>query len=422
MKALRLCLILLVLVAVGVIGAQWLSREDIRDWGEVFVRVGGYDVSATVPGAILALIALALALWIVWTLLSLPFRAWGRHRRKRARAQLIEGLESLQHGHYQRAEKQLDRAAQDREVGVIARTAAVRAAQAREDAPAVERHLRALAERSPTAHALLLAEDAMARDQPAQALLALDAPEAQPLPPRGLALRADALALVGRAGDAWGLLGALRQQKALSSNAHASLEARLAAQSLQQADDANVLAERWEILPKPLRTDSSVVAAYAQRAATLRWDDAATHALEHALDSRWDETLIGLYGQLPVGKLDSRRASAQRWLHAHPESPGLLLALARLARQQGQWPQAQDFLHRALAQGAGADAWEELGHGYAAEGNELLARRSYASALSSARGEITQIPASPDRDLRQQIHDQAAVEERDEHGMPRLRS
>jgi HemY protein len=27
----------------------------------------------------------------------------------------------------------------------------------------------------------------------------------------------------------------------------------------------------------------------------------------------------------------------------------------------------------------------------------------------------------PGRDLRQQIHDQAAIEERDEHGVPRLR-
>ena len=131
MKTLRIVVILLVLVALGVIGAQWLAREDIRDWGEVFVRVGGYDVTTTVPGAILALIVAALVLWIVWTLLALPFRAWGRHRRKRARAQLIEGLEAVQHGHWLRAEKLLDRAAQDAEVGTAARIAAVRAARAR---------------------------------------------------------------------------------------------------------------------------------------------------------------------------------------------------------------------------------------------------------------------------------------------------
>ncbi|TBV74774.1 heme biosynthesis HemY N-terminal domain-containing protein [Pseudoxanthomonas winnipegensis] len=418
MKILRLVVIVLVLVALGVFGAQWLARDEVRDWGEVFVRVGGYDVTATVPGAILALVLAAVLLWIVWTLLALPFRAWGRHRRKRARAQLIEGLEAVQHGHWLRAEKLLDRAAQDPEVGSAARIAAVRAAQARADAPALERHLQALAQRDPTAHALLLADDALAAGLPTQALVALDAPGAQPLPPRGLALRAQALAEVGRAGDAWGLLGPLRQHKALSAPDYAQLETRLAAQSLEQAGDANALAERWELVPKALRTERAVVAAYATRAAALRWDDAATHALEHALDSRWDEDLIALYGRLPVGKLDSRRASAQRWLQAHSDSPALLLALARLARQQGQWPQAQEFLHRALAQGGGAEAWEELGHGYAAAGEDLLARRSYANALAAQRGEL---PATaPDRDLRQQIHDQAVTETRDEHGLPRL--
>lgn len=203
MKILRLVVIVLVLVALGVFVAQWLARDEVRDWGEVFVRVGGYDVTATVPGAILALILAAVLLWIVWTLLALPFRAWGRHRRKRARAQLIEGLEAVQHGHWLRAEKLLDRAAQDPEVGSAARIAAVRAAQARADAPALERHLQALAQRDPTAHALLLADDALAAGLPTQALVALDAPGAQPLPPRGLALRAQALAEVGRAGDAW---------------------------------------------------------------------------------------------------------------------------------------------------------------------------------------------------------------------------
>jgi HemY protein len=97
----------------------------------------------------------------------------------------------------------------------------------------------------------------------------------------------------------------------------------------------------------------------------------------------------------------------------------LLLTLARLAREQNQWPLAEGYLHRALAQGAGADAWEELGHGFTAIGDETRARLSYANALRAARNEA--VVELPGRDLRQQIHDQAAIEERDEHGVPRLR-
>ena len=92
-----------------------------------------------------------------------------------------------------------------------------------------------------------------------------------------------------------------------------------------------------------------------------------------------------------------------------------------LARQQaqGQWPQADNWLHRAIAQGAGAPAWEALGDGALNAGDETRARLAYANALRSQRGAA--LLDLPGRDLRQQIADTAAIEERDEHGMPRLR-
>ncbi|MBP3984053.1 heme biosynthesis protein HemY [Pseudoxanthomonas helianthi] len=410
--------ILLVVVLVGALGSQWLAHNG-RDFGEVFLRVGGYDYSASLPGALLALLIAGLALWLLWSLLALPFRAWGRYRRKQGRARLTEGLEALHGGHWQRAETLLDRAAHDSEVGTIARIAATRAAVARGDEAGVQKHLSALQAHSPAAHAVAAAELALARQDAAAALDSLSAAAAQPLPPRGLVLQAQALVAQNRAAEAYGLLGAIRQQQALAPTEFAALEAQLAAQTIAQAGDANQLAERWESLPKTLRAEPAIVAAYAERAAALRWEDAATRALEQAIDARWDESLVALYGRLPVAKLDSRRASAQRWLSTHPSSPALLVTLAQLARLQGQWPQAQDFLHRALAQGAGADAWEELGHGYAAAGDELLARRSYANALNAARGQAT--TELPGRDLKQRIRDEVAVEERDEHGVPRLR-
>ena len=390
-----------------------------RDLGEVFVRFGGYDLHTNVPRALLSLVLVAAALWIAWRLLSLPFRAWSRHRRKQARARLIDGLDALHAGYWQKAEKLLERASEDAEVGTVARAAAVRAAQARDDDAAVQRHLLALRERSVQAHAITAAQIAIDAGRPQEALAVLDAAEVQPLPPRGLALRADALAGTARAGEAYGLLGALKQQQALAPAAFDALEVRLAAQSLREAADPNVLAERWEVLTKPLRLQPSVVAAYAERAAALRWEDAATRSIEQALESRWDENLVALYGRLPVGKLDSRRASAQHWLHAHPSSPALLVTLGLLARQQGQWTAAQEFLHRAVAQGAGAEAWEELAIGFNEAGDTASAQQCHANAVRAARGDL---PVKlPVRDMRQEIHDAAVVEERDAHGLPRLK-
>ena len=55
----------------------------------------------------------------------------------------------------------------------------------------------------------------------------------------------------------------------------------------------------------------------------------------------------------------------------------------------------------------------------AARGDESRARQCYANALSAMRGQAAR--QLPGRDLRARIQDEAVVEDRDEHGMPRLR-
>ena len=415
MNLFRNLLFWLLLAVAGALVAQLL----IQDPGRVLVSFRGTDYAFTVVSGLLMLGAALLVAWLLWTIVMLPFRGWRGFRTRQERARLTDGLTALQQGHWSRAEKLLVQAADRGDAEALARVAAAQAADARGDAAAAQRQLEALGDRHPGARAIAGAERALADDRPTDALVALDTPGAQPLPPRGLLLRAQALAALGRAQDAYGLLGALRQQQALPAAQLDELQARWSEAGLREAADANVLAERWDTLPKPLRSDPAVVAAYAERAAALRWDEAAAKRLEQALDTRWDEPLADLYGRLPIGRLDARRGNLERWLQAHPASPALLLALARLAREQGQWPQAEAYLHRALAQGAGSNAWEELGHGFSDAGDETRARLSYANALRASRDEA---PVElPGRDLRQKIFDQAVVEERDAHGMPRLR-
>ena len=96
----------------------------------------------------------------------------------------------------------------------------------------------------------------------------------------------------------------------------------------------------------------------------------------------------------------------------------MLVALGRLCREEQLWGKAEDTLHRALAQGAGAEAWEELGHAYAAQHDETRARQAFANALRAIRGEVPQ--ALPGRGLRELIRDEAVAEERTAMGVPRL--
>ena len=415
MKLFGNALFWIVLALLGALAAQFL----LSDPGYVLVRYRGSDYTTTVAVGIALLLGVLIALIVLWKLLTFPLRAWRERSARRSRARLGEGLDALHYGQYERAEKLLAQAAlEDDSVAASARLAAARAAMRRGDANAAHSQLDALGERHAAARAIAVAEHALRDERPTDALVALDAPAAQPLPPRGLALRAQALAASGQSSEAYGLLGPMRKQNALPGTRLDALQERWAAASLREAPDGNALAARWEALSKSLKTEPTVAAAYAERALAFGFNDAATKVMEHALDTRWDELLAARYGTLAPAPAQDRQVTYERWLRAQPWSPALLLGLARAHREQGHQTQSRDYLDRALAQGAGADAWEEAGHGYTATGDEPRARIAYANALRMSRGEAPlDFPAAMQAEEAASI----APEDRDEHGVPRLR-
>jgi HemY protein len=352
----------------------------------------------------------------------LPFRAWRRHSRRVARERLAGGLLALHEGRWARAEKLLMRAASDSALRLPALLSALRAADARGDDERV-----GLLRQQIAAHgnhgalAVFDAERALRADRPHEALAALSRLGGESaLPPRGIELRMRALAMSDRAQDALPLLASLRQSQMLEGSALDRFEADIVAASLQQAHDADELSRRWDRLSRSHRSHATVVGAYAARAAQLGLEDQAAIAIEAALKRHWDERLPWSYALLPRGQRKSPLKPAERWLEAHPDSPALLLALGRLCREEQLWGKTEDYLHRALAQGAGAEAWEELGRSYAEQNDEARARHAYANALRMQRSEAAL--AMPGRGLRELIRDEAVAEERNPMGMPRLRA
>ncbi len=400
MNLFRNLLFWLLLALAGALLAQAL----VQDPGFVLVRYLGTTVESTLVGGLLMLGTALFALWLLWKLVALPFKLWRQRRERNARARLGDGFDALHQGRYAQAEKLLSKSAQNPRFEAPARVAAAQAALARGDVDAATAHLDALPTQHAPLRALVLADAALADGRAADATAAFDAVADRALPPRALALRADALAAHGRSAEAYGMLGALRQQQALTTSQCAERERLWAARMLNEADDGNALASHWDALPAALRTVPNVARAYADRAAALRWDDAAAGCLESAIDAQWNDALAARYGALPVERLDAaalarRRAHAERWQLAHPDNPGALLGLARIARAQGEWPVAEQALHRAIAEVGGtavreaviseSELWEELGHGFAQAGDDALARLSYRNALRALRGEAT---------------------------------
>lgn len=412
MKLFRTVLMLVLVCALAVVGAQWLNDPALRRFGQVVVQIGGHDYVSTLPKAGLLLLIAALLLWLLWTVLAAPFRAFLRYRRRQARARLIDGLTALHHGRWLGGEKLLLAAADDARAGPVALSAALRAADKRGDDAAAARHLQKLQEIDPLRHALLQARRLLGSGQPDEALALLDTPALQPLPPRGLVLRQRALAALGRAEEAYGLLGSLRSQQAMSAEQIVALERPLATQMLEQAADRNALATHWDALPKALRSEPEIVAAYARRAIALDWPEPAARALEQVLDSHWTPDLLPLHAQASTTTEPAEQADQlQRWLASHPDDPALLLRAGQLAMRRQQWQLARDHLLRARDAGAAEAAWEALGESHARQGQDALASTCLLNAVRLRRGEAVQ-----------PLEDEPAsvAGQRDAHGLPHL--
>jgi HemY protein len=403
----------LALAVLGALGWSWFSQ----DLGDVVIRFRGMTYTTTLAYLVIAWALLWFSLWALAWLIQLPLKAWRRHARQQARNRLVSGLEALHQGRWQRAESLLAKAADEAELRTPALLGARRAAAEGGQPEAAARHQAALLAHDPAAAALDQAARLAEQERPGDVLAAL-ATVAGTMPPRGQWLQAKALAAEGRAQDALALLTPLRREQALPPADLAELEVVLVAASLLQAAHADALMQRWLAQPQRLQLQPVVVSAFARRAVRLGLEAQGLEALAKAIDAQWDDSLVALYGELPASRDAPRLARAETWLAAHAVRPALLLTLGHLCFQQQLWGKAEDYLHRALAQGAGAPAWEALGQVWTAGNDDARASLAYANALRMERGEEPLAPGG--RSLREQIAALAVTEQRNEHGIPQL--
>jgi len=417
MRAYRLLLAFFALAFIAALTA-WSIGDDP---GYVLLQRGQWAVETSLVFALLALlVAWALLAGLLW-LLRFPLRAMAARARRRGRVQLSRGVQALAEGRTQRAEQLLLGASRLRSLRLPALLAAYSAAHTRGEARRQGDLLAAIAAtgEGETAATVLRAQSELEHGRAGTAIeLLTPLDQAQRLPPAGVRTFVEALAARGRAREAISLLSPLRRSQSLASAEMERIETRVLTQALGQAPDGAALEATWGELDRGQRREQPVALAYARRAATLRAGGAAIGDVESLLGKYWNDALVVAWAQLP-GEPEPRLRKAEKWLEAHQNSPGLLLALGDLCRRQSLWGKADTYLRRALGAGAGAEAWEQLGHAYAAQGDTARAAHAYASALAVQRGEA--LPDAPTRTgIGALISPIAIVEERNEMGVPRL--
>lgn len=418
MKAWRLILALVIIAALAAFGWHWIAEDP----GYVLLRFRGVTVQTSLLAAVLIVVLAWAVIGVLWRALRWPFGAFSRRHRRLSRQRLADGLVALMEGRHGDAERDLHRASRLDALRGPALLAAAEAASRRGEHGRALESLDQAAQVAPRAARVLRARVLRRDAKPAEAL-ALLSPEADSgnLSPGGWREFVLAALAAGDTRRARNALEPLQKSGVMSARAYTALETLVLVASIQAATDGAVLNTLWSQLPKGQRRAPAVIDAYARKAAGFGLVLPAMDEVESALRREWSPQLVETYGLLAGDDQDARLRRAEAWLDAHPNDPSLLLTLGRMCAQLKAWSKARQYLERSLALLPTAGAWEALGDTYAGIGDIALAQRCYRNAIAIARGDRTEplpetIVVGGRLDTRP-----IAVEERDVHGMPRLK-
>lgn len=415
MKLWRWIVGLILVAVVAAFAWHWVAEDP----GYVLIHLRGTSLQMTAVSALVILLLAWAVIAALVTLIRWPFGALNRRHRRLSRRRLADGLVALIEGRHGEAERDLNRAARYPSVRGPALLAAAEAAERHGESTRALESLDLAAQETPRAARVLRAR-LLRRAGRASEAVALLAPEANTsaLTPAGWIEFAEASLETRDARNALRALDPLQKSGELGARAFADLEARIVAAYVASAPDGASLATLWSQLPKGQRRIPAAVDAYARQAARFGQGMAAMDELESSLRREWSPALVATYGSLGTEDLEQRLRRAEGWVDTHPNDAALLTAVGRLCVRAHLWGKAKPYLERALAIAPNADAWEALGDVYVGEEHPELAQRCYRNALAMARGEATvALPDSRGRRIDTRV---TAVEERDQHGVPRL--
>ena len=397
----RLGLLLLVGLALGAVGAHWL----LGDQGYVLVDIRGRTVETSVPGLVVALVALYLLVRLVSWIMRAPRRAGraiGEIRLRRSQRQLDNAFAAIAEGQWGRGERLLGRAARG-PASLAGYLSAARAAQEQDAPERRDEWLRLAYEADPAATPAVLltqAELQLEGGQLEEALATLrQLDTVNGGHPRGLALQARVLEKLQDWSALEALLPRLRNRKVMDADRAAGLETRVAQARLAAAEDGDALQAAWSRLSREMRRRTELLQSYGRAALRVGAADQAEPVLRRALKSSWEPSLVAIYGQLETSDPGAQLATAEKWLNQRPEDAELLLACGRLCLRNELWGKARSYLETSLAIRPRPETWRIFGELLTQLGESGAASEAFRQGLSAASGTAPAL-AAPARENR----------------------
>jgi HemY protein len=386
---------LLLFIIVLLFGAALITLYALDNPGYVLIAHAPWSIEMSltlfIPLMIATFFLLYLVLFIIVRLWRIPrdVSRWRKNRQSRdARQSLIDGLTGLAEGNFAEAETQLLAGMRHGDTPLLNYLGAAIAADGHRNIEKRDEYL-ALAHKNAAADKLAIgmtqANLQHQGHQLEQALATLNE------------LRGDypkhkqMLKLLARVhfelSDWTGLIGLipeLRETYAMTADEISALELQAHRELLKlslPSGKPGILDKAWNAVPKALRRHPSLIAIYAQQLIKQNEMAKAESVLRAAIEDKWDQTLVELYGRVQSENTAEQRETAEGWLSMHRDDAKLLLTLARLAVRNAQDDIARGYFEKCLSQHGPAEAYREYGNLLERLGDKDNALNTYRRGL-----------------------------------------
>ncbi len=346
--------------------------------GNVLIIAQPWRVELSLALAVVSLIVVFVALYVVLRIFGWlgnspgRFRDWrGRRREAREMRQLEAGWLHVLEGHYIQAEKDFANLANHTEERARKVLACLSTARTLNLLGQVNKRDAMLAQaRSAAANNTRLrnmvagveAEFLLDQNQAKEALpllLPLQDKSLRFLHPTRLLLRA--YRQLGEADQVYAITRQLLRRGAIDQEQAHTFICEATSKRLAVADES-AWAGIWGDLSGSERMDPLVALAGAKAQKRFGNSNEVARILEAALGRGLDDGLLREYAQCDEDQAKKRLGHAELWLRSHPDNAGLLSALGQLCLSAQLWGQGEHYLQRSLALQPDAYVYALLGN------------------------------------------------------------
>lgn len=382
-----------IIVVLALFASAFGAHFLLSDPGYVVINFRGYLVEMSVPVMVLLTVALFGFIWLARKIIMAPRRigeAAGRYRSARSGQKMTRGMIEVAEGNFARGERMLARAASTSDSPLFNYLQAARAAHLQGRNDRRDDWLKLAYQEVPeAANAVLLTQAEFQLDQGhhEQALATLRRLD------ENSKNHGHALALMGRLYfrlEDWEslrqILPRVKKHAQVKAETLAAWTVRIHQEQLDRATDSEAIAAAWKDVPKPQKSDISLLEAYYRGLMRTGQHQRAEKELASALKSNWRGPLVRAFGLVEGVDASKQLKKAEGWLSKHSEDPDLLLTAARLCLRNELWGKARSYLESVISLRPTPEAYQEYGALLNQMGEADAAAEAYKDGLGMLAG------------------------------------